>query len=113
MIDSKGQVFGCFGAAWIETAAAQEEKREQAPALQAQLSTTLIIARSKGKSRAISVSDGGEGGRLGSGGACGSAGREAGGRCAGSRRSRGSGRRRRGERWHRREASGRGLRIAD
>jgi hypothetical protein len=57
--------------------------------------------------------DGEAGARLGGAGACGSAGLTAEGRCGGSRRSRGSGRHRRWGRWHRRGASGRGLRTTD
>src|SRR5258708_2156638 len=95
----------------------QSQKKKsgsRAPALQMELSTRSIIAGDREESRKtltktkaapthlpLFVSgdgDGGAGARLGSGDACGSAGRAAGERCGGIRRSRGSGRRRRGER---------------
>jgi hypothetical protein len=51
MIDSKGYLPGCFGAAVIEMAALEKEKREQAPALQTELSTRVSIVWDREKSR--------------------------------------------------------------
>jgi hypothetical protein len=53
----KGTPHGWFGGAGTEMAVAEKEKREQAPALQMWLSTTISIARDTGKSMETSVWD--------------------------------------------------------
>ena len=50
MIDSKGYGLGCSGRARAELEVPEEEKWEQAPALQIEFSTALIIPEDRGKS---------------------------------------------------------------
>jgi hypothetical protein len=53
MIDSKGRDFGLFWARKSRDGWPQKEKREQAPALRAQLSTGVSVSQIRDLSRAI------------------------------------------------------------